>query len=78
MYIYRSIMRDIIWTIIVVWLIFKVVSLFRSVGHKTRPASAQQAPHESQHSSKHPKDLESAIRNSMNKEGEYVEFEEIK
>ncbi len=78
MYIYSRIMRDIIWTIIVVWLILKVISIFKSFSNRTQQPSSSQEQQQNFNPDKSPKDLESAIRNRMNKEGEYVEFEEIK
>jgi hypothetical protein len=72
-------MRDIIWTIIIVWLIYKIVGLFKNNTTKTsfsdQPNNHQQtntAPHSDK------KDIKKALGKHLNKEGEYVDFEELK
>lgn len=79
-------MRDIIWTIIVIWLIYKVVDLFRSAGQKKTYAyqqnqqNRQQSTYQNNSTNNAPpkKDLKSALRKSVDKDGEYVDFEELK
>jgi hypothetical protein len=72
-------MRDIIWTIIVVWLIFRIVSVFRSAGKRTQQHGHSGSTSNADFNAAKPqKDLQSAVRKSMNQEGEYVEFEEVK
>jgi hypothetical protein len=71
-------MKDIIWTLIIVWLIYKIIEVFQS--------SAKKNLHEQNHvkmpvdSPKNPenRDLKDALKKHLNKEGEYVDFEEIK
>ncbi|MFN8117275.1 MAG: hypothetical protein U0W65_14250 [Bacteroidia bacterium] len=66
-------MRDLIWTIIVIWLVWKIYTLFASV--KTQ----------SKASSNHTKEGEIKVYTNYNtrahfnpKDAEYVDFEEIK
>ena len=76
-------MKDIIWTLIVVWLIYKIVELFKAATVK-RSYVNNQTQH-SKNSSQDKKggshtnrDMKDAIRRHVNKTGEYVDFEEIK
>lgn len=79
-------MRDIIWTIIVIWLIYKVVDLFRSASQKKSYAyqqnqtNRQQNTYNNQQQQYQPpkKDVKSALKKSADNDGEYVDFEEIK
>ena len=69
-------MRDIIWTLIGIWLIYKVVDMFKNLGSKKSFVDNQ---HSNQHrTTTTKKDIHSALKKHMNKEGEYVDFEEIK
>jgi hypothetical protein len=72
-------MRDIIWTLIVVWLIYKIVNIFRINSTKNAYSQNKQAnPSSNNHKATEDKDIKEAIRKHVNKEGEYVDFEEIK
>lgn len=74
-------MRDVIWTIIVIWLLVRLVNLFKSskgnkqyeTGNRQYETSNEQAA--SSHSEK---EIKNAVRKGINEEGEYVDFEEIK
>lgn len=76
-------MKDIIWTLIIVWLIYKIVELFKMATVKRSYINNQ-----TQHKQNNPqtekaanptnKDIKDAIRRHINKAGEYVDFEEIK
>lgn len=76
-------MRDIIWTLIVVWLIYKLVDIFRGSTKKSfaNNSSNQNTTNNQTNTStnfstkKDPKDV---IQKSADKEGDYVDFEEIK
>lgn len=64
-------MRDLIWTIIVIWLVWKIYTLFTSVKTKTN--------------SNHSKEGEVKVYTNSNskthfnpKDAEYVDYEEIK
>jgi hypothetical protein len=70
-------MRDIIWTLIGIWLIYKLVDAFRAI---TAKKSAVGGQNDQQAAASPPpkKDIHSALQKHLNKEGEYVDFEEIK
>ncbi len=69
-------MRDVIWTLIIIWLVYRLVDIF-----KKKPSS-QSGPQQNtqNHASQAP--VEDKIKNAMHKqadkEGEYIDFEEIK
>lgn len=69
-------MRDIIWTIIVIWLIYKLIDVFKAISVKKAPVRSHAQPAQPLHHSK--KDLQKAMRNHLDKDGEYVDFEELK
>lgn len=70
-------MRDIIWTIIIVWLVYKIVGVFQSLNTKKTSANpAYQAPKENNHHST--SEIKTALKNHANKEGEYVDYEDVK
>lgn len=70
-------MRDIIWTLIIVWLIYKVIDIFRAIPAKK--SSDQQDRNISGHTfSTTAKDPKSAAKKHANNAGEYVDFEEVK
>ena len=77
-------MRDIIWTLIVVWLIYKVVDIFKNsskrsfVNNSTTQNSAQNHQSESKTNFASKKDAKDVIQKSTDKEGDYIDFEEIK
>lgn len=76
-------MKDIIWTIIVVWLIFKVIDLFKMATVKrsyvNHPQQEQPAePECKKKGNTHVDSIKDAVRQHINKTGEYVDFEEIK
>lgn len=75
-------MRDIIWTIIVVWLVYKVVDVFKNSAAKRASANTQsysstEQPQGNQGPSHSEKDIKDAVKKHLNKEGEYVDFEEV-
>ncbi len=76
-------MRDIIWTLIVVWLIYKLVDIFKASPKKSyanNSANTNSQNYQSQNKSSFTakKDPKEAIQKSADKEGDYVDFEEIK
>jgi len=72
-------MRDIIWTIIVVWLIYRVVDIFRISAAKRTAGNNQFGDQTNPHpGSKPEKDIKNAVKKHLNNEGEYVDFEEVK
>ena len=75
-------MRDLIWTIIVVWFVFKLIDVFRkssvSKNQFTHSKTKYQPQEDSNPSQPSKKDFKTAVQKRMNKEGEYVDFEELK
>lgn len=70
-------MRDIIWTIIVIWLVWKIYNLFKS--------SSQKKTYHNHNTNQHHKEGETVINFSNSqittynpKDAEYVDYEEIK
>lgn len=77
-------MRDIIWTIIIIWLVYKMLEVFRSFSSKkTQSGNTNQhytntAQNKTNSATTSDENIKGAIRKHLNKEGEYVDFEEIK
>lgn len=77
-------MKDIIWTLIVVWLIYKVVEIFRSATTKrTYTNTNEQTYNRPQAAPIHntgrsEKEVKNAINKHLNNDGEYIDFEEVK
>ena len=75
-------MRDIIWTLIVIWLIYKLVDIFKGSGKKSyvnnqnnNSNTSQKADSTNFSMNKNHKDV---IQKSTDKEGDYIDFEGIK
>lgn len=79
-------MRDLIWTIIIIWVVFKIIALFRGSSgrksfvykkHEFRSSQNQQKP---EGSVTVEKKVASGNKNagSASNDDEYVDFEEIK
>ncbi len=77
-------MRDIIWTLIIVWLIYKLVDIFKGsskrsfAGNNSNSQSNQNQTYNSNTNYTSKKDTKEAIQKSADKEGDYIDFEEIK
>ena len=76
-------MRDIIWTIIIIWLVYKVVDIFKANTKKSFAGNASNQSNQAQQTQSHEgfaskKDVKDVIQKSADKEGDYVDFEEIK
>jgi hypothetical protein len=76
-------MKDIIWTLIILWVVYKIVDIFRSTTVKKSTSysnynarSTQQKPEGSVTVEKNDKHGKTPKSNST--DGEYVDFEEIK
>lgn len=72
-------MRDIIWTLIIVWVAFRLFSVFRTIGRGSRreaarPGNATDSPDQSRTEAAR----REALQKHLNSEGEYVDFEEVK
>ena len=72
-------MKDIIWTIIIVWLIYKVVEIFR-LGKKQAEINNPERDGKTRifKTDTNEKPDPSTMHKTLDKEGEYVEFEEVK
>lgn len=64
-------MRDFIWTLIIIWTVYQLSSLFRNRSKKQKTSSSFTFRHKVKNS-------ESSLRKAGNEEGEYVDFEELK
>lgn len=76
-------MRDVIWTLIIIWLIYKLIDVFKAITVKKSYVNSQPTGHQQQSTAHSPgnhskQDIQNAIKKHLNKEGEYVDFEEIK
>ncbi|PBQ33158.1 hypothetical protein CNR22_15700 [Sphingobacteriaceae bacterium] len=77
-------MKDIIWTLIIIWLIYKVVAIFRSATTKRVFTNNTEQNYTTQQSapihttSRPDKDVKAAIKKHLNNDGEYIDFEELK
>ena len=68
-------MTDIIWTLILIWLFFRLTSLFTG-RIKTQSDMEERAPERS--NSNRDESLRRALRKRIDKEGDYVDYEELK
>ncbi len=73
-------MRDLIWTLIIIWLVYQLINIF-----KKKPAATFSQKNQNQDEfnsntspSKHEDKIKDAIHKQADKAGEYVDFEEIK
>jgi hypothetical protein len=68
-------MRDIIWTIIIVWLIIKIAGIIK---HASQMRAAGSSADIQPKAAETKRDLKGAVQQHLNNEGEYVDFEEVK
>jgi hypothetical protein len=76
-------MRDLIWTVIVVWFVYKLIDIFRGASAKksfsgSNHQSFEQTNTTHTHTTHSKEDIKSAVQKHINNEGEYVDFEEVK
>jgi hypothetical protein len=75
-------MKDIIWTLIVIWLVYKIVDIFRTSSVKRNTNTYSQGNEEptgtTHKTARADQDLKEAVKKHLNNEGEYVDFEEVK
>jgi hypothetical protein len=73
-------MRDLIWTIIIVWLVWKIWEMLKSFGNVHLHKNEQhQHQHHHYHSNNNSQSKTTDRKNKIpDSEGEYVEFEEFK
>ncbi len=83
----RVIMRDVIWTIIIIWVVYKLIDLFRGASVKKTFVYNKYEYHNSQQTQKQEGSVTVDSNSSAGKQkqpkanpndGEYVDFEEIK
>jgi hypothetical protein len=63
-------MRDLIWTIILIWLAYRIVGAFRNISQKKQETLRNNEPESGK---REKQDYEKAL----NKEGDYVDFEDL-
>lgn len=68
-------MRDFIWTIIIIWVVYKLIDVFKNVSQKKTYAFQQERSQSDKSLSK--KDVKSAMQKGAEKEGEYVDYEDL-
>jgi hypothetical protein len=74
-------MRDVIWTLIIIWVVYKIVDIFRGVSQKKSYAHGQEQSNQNSqniNTSFPKKDVRTAMQKGAENEGEYVDFEDIK
>ncbi len=79
-------MRDLVWTLIIIWLVYRLVAMFKSSTPKKGFAGYQQNHTNTSNqettntsfNSHTAMDVKTAVKKSTDKEGEYVDYEEIK
>ncbi len=69
-------MRDVVWTLIIIWVVFKLISIFKSSSQK-KPDPYSQKETQTTDNSFVKKDAKEALKKGVNKEGEYIDYEEI-
>lgn len=73
-------MRDVVWTLIVIWLIYRLVDMFKK--KPTQEQNHQNSNTQFNTNSEKPSTVEEKIKNALHKqidkEGEYVDYEEVK
>lgn len=75
-------MRDIIWTVIAIWIVWKIYDAFKSI---SKPKAQTQGFNRNQNTYQHQKEGEIKIDKNINlkshfnpNDGEYVDYEEVK
>jgi hypothetical protein len=74
-------MRDVIWTLIVIWLVYRLVDVFKRNSTKKGAEPIQSNTSTDLHqngSTAQESEIKKALKKQLNEEGEYVDFEEIK
>jgi hypothetical protein len=77
-------MRDLIWTIIIIWVVFKIISLFKGTTVRKTFVYQKHEYHNNQHKPEGSVTVENKNNSAENSgkrssaDDEYVDFEEIK
>jgi hypothetical protein len=69
-------MRDFIWTVIIIWVVYKLVDVFKIMSQK-KTYAYQQDQSQNIDKSFPKKDIKSAMQKGAEKEGEYVDYEDL-
>ena len=73
-------MRDLVWTLIIIWLVYQLVNIFKkkpSTTFSQQPHNHSDLNSNSSNSTSQDK-IKNAVHRQAEKAGEYVDFEEIK
>jgi hypothetical protein len=68
-------MRDIIWTLIIIWTIYQLSALFRN---RKKAGPSKDVPPSTNLNNAAQEQSKSRLRKASDQEGEYVDFEEVK
>lgn len=71
-------MKDLIWTLIIIWLVYKVFSLFRISGKPDTGNENTASGKKFSFSRKKSGQAPEALSRSLDKEGEYVDYEDVR
>ncbi|MCW3077707.1 MAG: hypothetical protein JWO32_2316 [Bacteroidetes bacterium] len=73
-------MRDVFWTIIVIWLFYQIVTIFKNSGKRKsnlqQPDTHTETKNDFTPNAK--KDVKSVLKKHADKDGEYIDYEEVK
>jgi hypothetical protein len=71
-------MRDVVWTLIVIWLIYRLYTIFFISGKQRHPNSDRGNPTATNQKGQPEQRFERASKKLADNEGEYVSYEEVK
>lgn len=73
-------MRDIIWTVIIIWVIWRIIETFRTVSNTSRKAQQNSGPAQNYNQTHNQNSHSAQTKKGELKSdaGEYVDYEEIK
>lgn len=66
-------MTDLIWTVIGIWLVFRIISAFKPKANSTMNSAANDYSKQD-----HSQKQKEAAKRSLEQEGDYIDYEEIK
>jgi hypothetical protein len=75
-------MRDVIWTLIIIWVVYKIIDVFKNTKQKSfsnnqsfKSYKTPQPENSNNYSTK--KEPKVNLKKNIDKEGDYIDFEEI-
>jgi hypothetical protein len=75
-------MRDVIWTLIIIWVVYKIIDVFKNTKQKSfsnnqsfNSYKTTQSENAKNYSTK--KEPKVNVKKNIDKEGDYIDFEEI-